>query len=82
MANVSYQKSKGTKDPWAITETEFKVYEDKVFKPIFHCNEKDLTLSLKLTVEINFVKVFFANKLEHWYVRHNPAENTKKYIKK
>ena len=30
MANVSYQKPKDTKDPWAFTEIEFKVYEDKV----------------------------------------------------
>jgi len=52
MANVSYQKPKDTKDPWAITEAEFKVYEDKVFKHVLHSNEKDLTLLLKITVEI------------------------------
>jgi hypothetical protein len=52
MANVSYQKPKDTKHTWAITETEFKVPEDKVFKTGFHCNEKDLTLSLKITDEI------------------------------
>jgi hypothetical protein len=52
MANVNYQKPKDTKNPWAITEAELKVCEDKVFKHVFHCNEKDLTLSLKITVEI------------------------------
>lgn len=52
MANVSYQKSKDTKDTWAITETEFKVYEDNAFKHVFHFNEKDITPSLKITVEI------------------------------
>jgi len=59
MANVSYQKPKDTKDPRAINETEFNVYEGKVFKPVFHCNEKDLTLSLKITVEIQLRQSIF-----------------------
>ena len=61
MANVSYHKPKDTKYPWAITETEFKVHENKVrvFKPVFHCNEKDLTLSLIITVKIQLRQSIF-----------------------
>jgi len=35
------------------------VYEDKVFKPAVHCNEKGLPLSLKITVEIQLRQSIF-----------------------
>jgi hypothetical protein len=58
MANVTYQKPKDTKHTSAITETEFKVSEGKVLKPVFTVTERIL-LSFKLLLKFNFVKVFF-----------------------